>query len=61
MAFKKRVTVTVPELDIEQKDAFLVKEAPARFSVWWEPATGSMTKHTDPDISVPNEMIIVEY
>jgi hypothetical protein len=59
-------TVTIPALDIKQKEAFAVRKAPKRFSVWWDSEQDgrlcnhdTITRH-DPDMNVPNEMIILE-
>lgn len=60
MTYRKRVRVTIPDMDIEQKEAFLITEGSKRFRVWWY-NKGVNTKHQDCDISVPNSKIIVEY
>jgi hypothetical protein len=59
-------TVTIPALDIKQREAFAVRKAPKRFSVWWDSEQygcfcdyDTITQH-EPDVNVPNEMIILE-
>jgi hypothetical protein len=63
----KDPTVTIPALGVKQRKAFAVKKAPKRFSVWWGPKQNgsrydydTITTMTDPDVNVPNEMIILE-
>lgn len=60
MAYRKNVRVTIPSMDIDQKQAFLISEGSKRFRVWWN-SKGTSTKHQDCDISVPNSEIIIEY
>jgi len=56
------VKVTIPEMDISNKKAATVKEAPARFRIWWDDKDGRGGEpYTQEDISVPNEMVIVKY
>jgi len=59
----ENVKVTIPELDIERKRADVVEKAPKRFSVWWDARLhdARSTPYADPDVNVPNEMIILSY
>jgi hypothetical protein len=63
VTIRENVKVTIPAMDIEQKHAEVIKAAPARYSVWWSNAHIPSHKNSpsnEPDITVPNEMIIVE-
>jgi len=59
------VDVTIPALDIKQRNADVVSKAPKRFKVWWSDEgmhcfDGRYQTYKEPDIDVPNEKIIIE-
>lgn len=61
---KENVQVTIPAMDIEEREAQVVKMASIRFSIWWNNThipEYTNTPNSDPDMTVPNEMIIVEF
>lgn len=61
---KQNVEVTIPAMDIEEREAQVVKMAPKRFSIWWNDVyipDYTSTPSSEPDMTVPNEMIIVDF
>jgi len=61
---KYGVKITVPALDIKRKEVDVVKCASKRFSVWCDSRVTEThalsTPHKNPDMTVPNDKIIVE-
>jgi len=58
--YYQNAKVTVPALDIKRNKADVVAGHPKRFHVWWNLSDNTNHEFKDPDMTVPNQMIILE-
>ena len=60
VTYYQNAKVTVPALDIKRNKADVVAAHSKRFSVWWNLESYPNYQYEDPDLTVPNSMIILE-
>lgn len=64
VVLKEHVKVTVPELNIQRKEAAAVVISSGRYAIWWDTVhipPHSNTPENEEDMLVPSDMAIVEY